>query len=374
MERIRKILENRWVFLSVIGVGLGLRLVVAGLGYNYDMRSWFIVSDIMWNGGSVYAETGRYNYGPVWFLIIHALDLAARHNHEVLRYLIAGFLSAVDLGIFYFLCRRAGAVAGALFFLNPISIMVSGYHCQFDNVAILLGLWSTWLLGDDFENPLNRRKLGGLLLLGLSLMTKHLFFAFPLWLAVKQKGLGQKAVVLLVPLACFCLAFAPFWAAGGPGIVGNVFQYRPAGTDCFYSFFVPMSIQRYLNSTGVWYLLLILFAFICRPRGGFESLLIYTGVLVAFSPVTANQYLAIPMALAAVQASVLFLAYTVAGAVHIGGDLEGPHLVPLTGSHWKDYAIYSLCGALAWMLWRQRFRQLFQAVGREVQFQLGWPK
>jgi len=179
------------------------------LGHNYDMESWYVVADISWHGGNVYAETDRYNYGPVWSLILQALDLLAGHRHEVLRYLIAGFLSLADLGIFLLLCRLVNPLAGVLFFLNPVSILISGYHSQFDNVAILLGLWSVQLLGDDFSRPMNRRKLLGLLVLSLSLMTKHLLFAFPLWLAVKQKGLAQKAIVLLLPVLCFLLSFAP---------------------------------------------------------------------------------------------------------------------------------------------------------------------
>ena len=371
MENLRKILEHRWAFLFIIAFGLAARVAATTLGENYDMRSFHIVAQITRHGGNVYAETSRYNYGPVWFLIVHQLDLMVGHWDEVLRYLVAGFLSLVDLGIFFLLLRQAGRVAAVLFFLNPVSILISGYHCQFDNVAIFLGLWSVRLIGDDFENPINRRKFAGLLVLGLSLMTKHLFFLFPLWLAAKQKGLWQKIMVMVVPVGCFLLAFAPYWAAGRNGICLHVFHYVPMETNLFYHCFVPPCIQRIWDNESLWFLLLILFAFICRPRTSFQSLLVYTGLLVAFSAATANQYLAIPVALAAVFPNPFFLLYTGFSTVCLGGDPDGPRLLYPPHEACRGYAIYALCGALAWLLWRPKFLRLFEQIGRELEIRPG---
>jgi hypothetical protein len=372
MENIKQMLQNRWGFLIIIALGLDLRMGAAIFGHNYDMESWYIVADIMRHGGNVYAETGRYNYGPVWFLVLHVLDVLAAHRHEVLRYLIAGVLSLADLGIFLVLCRQAGRLAAVLFLLNPVSILISGYYGQFDNVAILLGLWSMLLFGDDFQAPLSRRKFFGLLLLGLSLMTKHLLFFFPVWLAVKQKGLGRKIIIIFVPSACFLLGFVPFWAGSHHGIIENVFDYQSYPGGFFYTSFIPRCIQFYCDSRTVWYGLLFLFAFICRTRNSFESLLIYTGVLVAFSPASTNQYLAIPIALASVFPSVFFFIYTAASTFHLCADVRnGPRVwAGLDGRH--DYlAIYALCFAVVWLLWRTQFLRLFQKIWQEIRIQLG---
>ena len=51
-----------------------------------------------------------------------------------------------------------GRTAAYLFFLNPISIIITGDHNQFDNLALLLGLLSTLFIGDDFENALSPKK------------------------------------------------------------------------------------------------------------------------------------------------------------------------------------------------------------------------
>jgi hypothetical protein len=375
METVRKILQNNWFFLVLIACGLDLRLGVASLGHNYDMESWFIVADIAGHHGNVYAETARYNYGPIWFSILHCLDVLAGHRHEVLRYLIAAFLSLVDLGIFLVLCRRVGRLAGVLFFFNPVSILITAYYCQFDNLAILLGLWSIHLFGDDFDKSINGRKLGGLLILGLSLMTKHVFFLFPIWLAVKQKGHWQKTVVLSVPVACFLLGFVPYWAQGAGGITENVFGYCSFPGGYFYYFFDPPCFEYFCERRTLWYGLLVLLAFVCRTRNSFESLLIYTGALVAFEPVAANQYLAIPVALASVFPSTPFFIYTAISTFHLCSDVRsGPRLWAGLNERSDRFAICALCCALVWLLWRPQILGLFRKIGQEIELQIGRTK
>jgi hypothetical protein len=374
MDPIRKFLEHRWVLWAVIVGGLAARLLVATRGFNYDMDSWKIVADITARGGNVYAETDRYNYGPVWFLMLHALDVVADHRQAVLRYLVAGVLSLADLGICLLLCRQASRRAGILFFLNPVSILITGFHCQFDNLAILLALGSVRWLGDDFDQPVNRRKFLGLLLLGLSLMTKHLFFAFPFWLAVKQKGWGQKLIVLSVPSACFLLGFVPYWSGGRDGIIGHVFCYEPFAANFFYNGFVPGGIQRLCDSQSLWLALLLVFAFVCRTRRSLESLLLYSGLLVALAPSASNQYLAIPLALAAVYPGVLFAAYVAAATVHLCAHTDGPLWIGHAEKGCLWLAIDLLCWAVAWRLWQPQIRQWLQNVAREFQVQFGWPK
>jgi uncharacterized protein Usg len=372
MERIRKIFGDWRVLALVIVLGLAARLAMAAQGESYDIKSWFIVADITGQGGNVYAETSRYNYGPVWFLVLHVLDVLSRHHHAVLRYLIAAVLSLVDLGIFWVLWRMVGGWAGALFFLNPIAILISGFHGQFDNLAVLIALCAVRVYGDDHAGALDRRKIGGLLLLGLSLMTKHLFFAFPLWLAVKQHGLWRKAVVLFLPVLCFLFGFVPFWHSGSDGILLHVFSYVPVTKLYFYQVFVPYGIQRIWNGESLWYMLLMVFAFICRTRNGLESVMVYTGALVAFSACTANQYLAIPVAFTAVYPNPFSLLYVVLGTIHVYADpLDGPHLFGAVRWHYDKLAVCALVLAVVWHLWRPQLVQLGRRILREIEIQFG---
>ena len=359
----------------VILVGLLARLDVATLGSNYDMASFRIVAGILEHGGNVYAGTERYVYGPVWFLILHGLDLLAGHNGNVFRYLTAGFLSLIDVGICLFLWRRFGLLAACAFFLNPISVLITGYHSQFDNLAIFLGLLAAGLLGDDLDQPVNRRKLFALVLLGLSIATKHILFAFPFWLAVKQKGGWQKAVVILVPVLVFLAGFAPYWHEGKQGIIHNVFHYHSETNEYFYNLFVPRCLQDVFSSRTVWFVCIAIFAFIYRQATPIEYLLAYTCILVAASPAIMNQYLVIPVAFLATRWNVLPALYTLVTTWMLLGPPNGPleagrlPLMPPT------IPVSTLCLALTWITWRQNIISGFQFLSRkcmaEIKNQLG---
>ena len=207
------------VIWLVLLTGLAARFWVATCGHNFDFDSYRIVADLMAQGKNVYASTDRYCYGPGWFTVIHLLDALAGHRADIFRWLLIGFLSAADVAIALMLWRQFGLLAAAFFFLNPVSIIITGYHNQFDNVAICLGLLAVIRFGDDFEKPLSGRKWSALLLLGLSLTTKHVFFMFPFWLAVKQRGLLQKCLIVAVPTVIFLASFLPYWSVGHAGII-----------------------------------------------------------------------------------------------------------------------------------------------------------
>ncbi len=342
-----------WLFIGLLAAGLAARLLVATCGHNYDTNSWQIVANIVDHGGNVYAETPRYNYGPVWFNILHGLNLLAGHNPAILRYLVAGFLSLVDAGIYFMLWRRCGKMVAGLFFLNPVSIIITGYHSQFDNLAVLLGMLAAVLVGDEYDKPINRQKLSGLFVLGISLATKHLLFAFPIWLAVKQKGMLQKVLTILIPVSVFALSFVPYWPGGRAGIIHNVVRYQSFTNAYFYNLFVPLCLQFMFSSQVIWFFLLGMFAFVWRRKDVFESLLLYTAVLVTASPAVVNQYLAIPIPFVAAHFNIFTLLYTAFGTLHLLVDVNGFHIAGIIPGICADISICMLCLALVWIIGRQ---------------------
>lgn len=367
--------SNRWTFAGlavVLVVGMAGRFWFGSRGQSWDYESYRIVVDLCAQGKNVYANTFRYNYGPVWFNILHLLDLLSGHHPAVFRQLLIGLLSAADVGIAFLLWRKFGPLAAAVFFLNPVSMMVSGLVNQFDNIAILLGLWSMVMFGDEFKKPLGRRKCAALAVLGLSLMTKHLFFAFPFWLAVKQRGLMQKFFIIAIPTAIFLAGFVPYWSAGHAGIVSNVFEYRSMNdllgrsyNQFFYNNLVPEIFRLMAGAQFWWLLLLVLFAFFCRAKNSFDSLLIYTGVLVVFSPSLFAYYLAIPMALLCTAINPLSLGCMAFAALNLATYGTEPPLLKNMG-RFDDIAIYFLLTFLIWHLWRQPLLRAAQMCHREI--------
>ena len=209
------------VFVAAAAViGIVARLLAAAQGHNYDVESYWIVSGIVEEGGNVYAETRRYNYGPAWFIVLGALRQVAELFDDpfvALRYLVAALLTIVDLAIALMLGMRFGRLAAVLFLLHPLSILITGYHSQFDNLAIAVGFAGVLLLEraerSETTGPAGRWAwVAGVLVIGLSLIFKHLLVVLPLWLALRQRSLARAAIVLIVPLAMLVASFLPFVA------------------------------------------------------------------------------------------------------------------------------------------------------------------
>lgn len=328
IERLEGFLRRHWwLIAALLGVGIIARFAIMARGHNFDLDSWQLVADIAGNNGNVYAETYRYNYGPIWFEILRIFDWVAQlfpHPELAFRICIVGILTAADIGIWYILKRRFGLVAGFLFFLNPISVIITGYHNQFDTLAILCALAAVLVYGEA-KGGFSRRKMWGLVILGAALSVKHVFFLFPLWLAVRETGWRQKLVTLALPIGIFLLTFVPFVAEGHVGIAHNVFGYASFNNAPFWFGAVPEFIQYLVNAKILFFGALIVFAFIMRKRPALESLLMYSIVLVVFSPSIANQYLAIVCAGIAAFPNVFFGLYTIFSTFMLSMSAAGLH-------------------------------------------------
>lgn len=58
--RQKMLLAGAMVFSVLAKIGL------ASVGHNWDLESYALVSNLVQHGLSVYANTDRYNYGPIW--------------------------------------------------------------------------------------------------------------------------------------------------------------------------------------------------------------------------------------------------------------------------------------------------------------------
>ena len=368
----------RWLLIGLIGfVGFFLRLWVGTAGHNFDFNSFMSVLDSIELSGNVYAENVRYNYGPVWFYLLQILQMFTGlfPNPTVgMEYLLSGFLAFVDIGIYIILIRSFGLLAGVLFILNPVSIIITGYHRQFDNLAILVGIVAVLIYRDSYAQTMNRRKVGGLVVLGLSLMTKHIFFAFPLWLAVKQRGWKEKLVVLLVPVGIFLIGFLPYWIGAADGIMDKVFLYVPHPefqNAPFWHWFVPNIIRYFTTPTLIFVISLILGAFFIRKKPGLETLLFYTAILVVTSPTIANQYLAIVVPFISVYFNVFFLLYTIMATWHLLVDKNGLQFkLPLV-ERMEDFVTFSTIVAVLTigLIWEPTWKAIKDVGLREASIQ-----
>ena len=289
------------VFVLLVSLGIFLRFFVMTIGHNFDFESYCIVGEISGNFRNVYAETARYNYGPIFLFIqglLYDISSVSPNLQETYRVLMVSILTLTDLGITCFIAKRYDIVKALIFFLNPVSIIITGYHNQFDNIAILFAL--ICILFYNEEKKIGRKDVLFIVFLSLSLITKHILFIFPLFLLLRKTlPLTKKLLYAFVPPIIFLLSFLPFAFQSQEalnGILQNVFLYKSFNNSPLLSIFYEMIGFPLKYSIVVFVVLMAVMAVLTRKKEFDKQLLIYLIALVAFSSAIANQYLAIPLA------------------------------------------------------------------------------
>lgn len=289
------------VFIIIL-LGILLRFLVMARGHNYDFESYCIVGNIAGNLRNVYSETTRYNYAPIFMCILGVLFRISQvysDNWELLfRVLIVTVITLADLGIAAYIAINYSVNKALLFFINPVSIIITGYHNQFDNIAVFFALLSTVFFNND--NRFNKKDIGFLVFFSLSLLTKHIFFLIPLAiLLIPNISIKKRLLYSIIPPSVFLLSFIPFALQSKDafnGVKNNVFLYRSSSNSPLLSIiYTVANIPQ--NTWFIFFIaIMILVLFKIRLRPFKEIVAVYSIAIVAFSSAVANQYLAIPMA------------------------------------------------------------------------------
>ncbi|MDR0994547.1 MAG: hypothetical protein LBN38_08325 [Verrucomicrobiota bacterium] len=290
--------QNKFYITIFFALGIFLRFYVATFGHNFDFGSYVIVGKIASQFGNVYAQTTRYNYGPIWLSICGCFyNLTAMFNQPLVIYrlLIVGLLTLTDLGIAAYLLKRCNVLAALIFFLNPVSIIITGYHNQFDNLAVLLVL-----LACLFYNPEERFAKNDfffILSLSFSLITKHLAIFFLFWIFIRNDLPFKKKILYVgIPAILFLLSFVPFLDGHGlAGILNNVFLYKSRNNFPLLHFFLSKLSIDPMFYMPIFLTLICLSGWVFRKIHWQDSILLYLLCFFAFSSAIANQYLAIPL-------------------------------------------------------------------------------
>ena len=129
--------------IAVLVAGITARLCVSTLGYTQDLAYWqAIVAEYHRAGAQAMMAAYAMHQGPVFGYIgvaISSLPISFSTG-------IAAACTAIDLGVAVALWRAFGLLPAALFFLSPISIVVSGYQRIPEGLAVGLGLCAVLLL------------------------------------------------------------------------------------------------------------------------------------------------------------------------------------------------------------------------------------
>lgn len=327
-----------FAFLALLSTVLKFHASLAG--WNFDFESYEIVADIVQADGNVYMQTHRYNYGPVWFWILGYLRNLPGAGF---RWGIIALLSLSDIGLGAILWRKGLRFATAVFMLSNISIHITGFHNQFDNLAVLCA-FGALLLMDRAKTPEHKSLILhwlGVSALGISITLKHVFVFMPFWLLFRTGDWRRRMWSCLIPLSLFGISLVAYagipelleskefsdalsrFAANhqelglgcgakqfladmrqidypGNEIVKNVLKYRSHNNGQFYRWVLGANIVWVLPNTLFFFVAMLGIGWLTRKRSHFDAGLIYSLGMFVFSPAIAMQYYAIPALPAAV--------------------------------------------------------------------------
>lgn len=350
----------------IVAVALRLHLAWHYFG-NFDQESYQIVREIFDRHGNVYAETTRYNYSPVWFLILGALGKVATWTGWSFHFCVRGFLTGVDLATAFmvaWLARSVGLKTGlivSLFLLNPVPLLVTGYHGQFDNLALFFLMAS---LAVQFAKPAlsgRDRALAWGLAAAAVLVKQIVIFApffilrkaFPDW---RLRFVAGSAAA--VP---FFLSFLPFLPEGLAGIRQNVFAY--AGIPGLYG--VTTLHPVLATPSALTALKLLMFAALLGAglfmgrREPLRAALLCPLLFLVLSPGIGEQYFVLPVVFGALFISVPFALYSLTAGAFLLASGNNLAWAPLAGRVPWNYVWYAAVlwlayelGRFAWNAWR----------------------
>lgn len=297
----KKLNAERIMIIMLVSLGIFLRFAVMTFGHNFDFDSYCIVGEIAGYFRNVYAETSRYNYGPLFFCIqgfLYRLSHLSPNWESTYRVLMVSVLTLADLGIMCFIANQYSIRKSLVFFLNPVSIIITGYHNQFDNIAVFCALLC--ILSYNEEERFTKKDWLFVATLSLSLIMKHILFLFPLYILVRRKlPIKKKLVYVFVPPIIFLMSFVPFVfqnQAALDGVLNNVFFYKSFNNSPLLYYIYKLIDFPMEYCIVVFGLCLSVVAYATRRKTFDEQLLLYLISMVAFSSAIANQYLVIPMA------------------------------------------------------------------------------
>lgn len=289
---------DKFKFGGIVVVAVVMRLLVMTLGHNFDFESYLIVGEIVRNGGNVYAETLRYNYAPVFSFVqgfFYYISSFFENQNYVFRLFIMGFITCFEIALSFVLYKKYHSIRmAALMLLNPISIIITGYHNQFDIVAVFLGYTGCLFINDKSET-FTKNDIIAILLISLSLITKHILFIFPLWMLLNTSLSTRKRIVYgTVPVLLFLLSFTPYLHNGYSGIMNNVFLYKSFNNfPLMHVVLNGLHIEKFYTLFFIG--LMVVLGFVTRKMRLKDQILYYFLGLVCFSSAITNQYLAIPV-------------------------------------------------------------------------------
>ncbi|HEU5201000.1 MAG TPA: hypothetical protein VFU32_15280, partial [Ktedonobacterales bacterium] len=252
---IRKFVASPWGILSL---ALCARLVVllSTTGVEYDITSYHLQALSVLLHRNVYLFTGRYPYPPVWIWLVTLAQVGANATSLPFVWLvkIPGLLG--DCLIILLLQRYVSREAARFYALNPIAILVTAGHGQFDGFVIGLAMLSWVFLRKARHADVH---VAALTLGGAIALKGYPVLLFPALLkTISQKKQRWLAIVLaLLPLVIACLIYSALFGFVKEMITSVLTHGSPTDfgwsllTTSLLKFFVPSRVTQVMDLLGI---------------------------------------------------------------------------------------------------------------------------
>jgi len=341
------------ILLLIILNGTIIRLMLASTCFgNHDMQCWEVIADIAAKDGNVYNETHKYVYTPVFFEVLRVIkNIQLNFPSLTLHFLIKTFLSIIDLmtlGVLLLIAKnqKISPIKTALFFyLNPVSFLITGYHGQFENMAVLLIVIGIFAYIKLKKFPL-LANLALWLFSTVGMIVKHNVL-YEVLICLNHSIKRRWIIILLFTLSVglFLATFLPYWADSKENIINDVFKHSSGNAPGRYSSdyginsLIQLPFLKYIFVLGM-----LTFPFLIKKKELMTQCILGFLFFLVFTTGIAVQYFVLPIALGALRPSKGFLIYSIAASLFILGCFYNVYSLYFDAFKWN----FVWFGAIYW--------------------------
>ena len=228
---------------ALAGITAAIRLVIAAIlparALSEDIHIWQTVTAILMRGDNPYVETPLLFYPPFWMQVLYVLGRISQRTGISLAHLIQFVLTLTDVAIVvlvYALLKNLGAGNRAYrlaligFALNPISIILTCEHGNFDSVVGLLVLATVFGLVRWNEGAGVSSWLMAAMTVGLGILAKTVPLITAPLLLVRWRETDWPARIVAAALVIgpSLIGVSVLYVLAPKQTAADIFQYRSA--------------------------------------------------------------------------------------------------------------------------------------------------
>ena len=321
---------------------------------NWDMGTYRDFARFAGRGAGLYRDILSYHFAPAFALTLWGIGSVAGRIGVPFEKAVGFALllaDAVSAWLLYRISRdnfgrsvRAACGVALLFFANPVSVFVTGFHAQFDNLSIAFLLAAVYFAGRRAGPAPVAASLSG------SLLFKHVTWFHPLLFFRRERGpVWRSVAVALAPYAVFAASFLPYWKSRRV-VAGRFFGYASLAEDYGTAMLRRVPGVPDWAPTALFVVATLAAVFFLRRLEPARACLLLFLVMLVFLPGIVEYYFVWPIALGSLIGGAGYLVYTVLVSAFFLGSPDGlelpiRHLPGWHGLWW---------GTVFWLAWELR--------------------